>query len=135
MVYLIGPDGLINGRFANFHKMVWMTTVHVLRFRIKQQKSSEIITHSQDNFQVHFWPWRNWASSCETGKCPFSYPQFTGYAEYIRFCHKEHLKRQVFCITQLNYSRPPSLIKKKRKLKTDNIRCPMIGPIDVPRSI
>ncbi len=27
MVYLIGPDGLVNRRFANFHKMVWMTTV------------------------------------------------------------------------------------------------------------
>ena len=28
MVYLIGPNGLVNWRFANFHKMVWMTTVH-----------------------------------------------------------------------------------------------------------
>ncbi len=28
MVYLIGPDGLVNRRFANFHKMLWMTTVH-----------------------------------------------------------------------------------------------------------
>ncbi len=30
MVYLIGPDGLVNQRSANFHKMVWMTTVHVV---------------------------------------------------------------------------------------------------------
>ncbi len=44
MVYLIGPDGLVNRRFANFHKMVWMTMVHVLMFRIKHQTSSEIIT-------------------------------------------------------------------------------------------
>ncbi len=44
MVYLIGHDGLVNRRFANFHKMVWMTTVHVLRFKIKHQRSSEIIT-------------------------------------------------------------------------------------------
>ena len=28
MVYLIGPDGLVNWRFANFHKMVWMTMEH-----------------------------------------------------------------------------------------------------------
>ncbi len=28
MVYLIGPDGLVNRRFANFHKTVWMTKVH-----------------------------------------------------------------------------------------------------------
>ena len=43
LVYLIGPDGLVNQRFVNFEKMVWMITVHVLRFRIKHQKSSEII--------------------------------------------------------------------------------------------
>ena len=60
MVYLIGPDGLVNQRFANFHKMVWMTTVYIIH--------------------IHAVFWK------------FAYPQFTGYAEYIRFCHKEHLK-------------------------------------------
>ncbi len=34
MLYLIGPDGLVNLRFVNFQNMVWMTMVHVLRFRI-----------------------------------------------------------------------------------------------------
>ena len=43
-MYLIGPDGLVNRGFLNFPKKVWMITVHVLRFRIKHQKSSEIIT-------------------------------------------------------------------------------------------
>ncbi len=28
MLYLIGPDGLVNRRFVNFQKMVWMTMVH-----------------------------------------------------------------------------------------------------------
>ncbi len=59
MVYLIGPDGPVNRRFANFHKMVWMTTVHVIRIHAVFLK--------------------------------FAYPQFTGYAEYIRFSHREHL--------------------------------------------
>ncbi len=27
MVYLIGPDGLVNQRFANFHKVSFLTTV------------------------------------------------------------------------------------------------------------
>ncbi len=62
MVYLIGPDRLVNRRFANFHKMVWMTTVHIIH--------------------IHAVIWK------------FAYPQFTGYAEYIRFCHKEHLKHK-----------------------------------------
>ncbi len=44
MLYLIGPDGLVNQGFVNFQKMVWMTTVHVLRSRIKHQKSSEMFT-------------------------------------------------------------------------------------------
>ena len=43
MLYLIGPDGLVNWGFINFLKMVWMITVHVLILRIKHQKSSEII--------------------------------------------------------------------------------------------
>ena len=30
MLYLIGPDGLINLSFKNFQKMVWITMVHVL---------------------------------------------------------------------------------------------------------
>ncbi len=34
MLYLIGPDGLVNRGFIDFQKMVWMTTVHVLRFSI-----------------------------------------------------------------------------------------------------
>ena len=37
MLYLIGPDGRINRRFINFPKMVWMTMIRVLRFRIKHQ--------------------------------------------------------------------------------------------------
>ncbi len=44
MLYLIGPDGLVNLSFENFQKMVWMTILHVLRFRIKLWKFSEIIT-------------------------------------------------------------------------------------------
>ena len=35
MLYLIGPHCLINRGFVNFQKMVWMTMVHVLRFRTK----------------------------------------------------------------------------------------------------
>ncbi len=31
MLYLIGPDGLINLSFENFQKMVWMT-IHVVPF-------------------------------------------------------------------------------------------------------
>ncbi len=30
MLYLIGPNGLVNLGFENFQKMVWMTMVHVL---------------------------------------------------------------------------------------------------------
>ncbi len=30
MLYLIGPDKLVNLSFENFQKMVWMTMVHVL---------------------------------------------------------------------------------------------------------
>ena len=29
MLYLIGPDGLVNLTFANFQKMVWMTIINV----------------------------------------------------------------------------------------------------------
>ncbi len=32
----------------------------------------------------------------------FAYPQFTGYAEYIWFCHKEHLN-QILALTVLGY--------------------------------
>ncbi len=32
MLYLIGPDGLINLGCANFQKSLWMTMVHFLRF-------------------------------------------------------------------------------------------------------
>ena len=91
MLYLIGPGGLVNRGFINFRKMVWMTTIHVLRFRMKHQKSSEIIYSfqiiSEDfyslifNLGMHiiliyaiFWK--------------FAYLRFTGYAEYIRFSHK-----------------------------------------------
>ena len=35
MLYLIGPDGLVNLSFENFQEMVPVTMVHVLRFRIK----------------------------------------------------------------------------------------------------
>ena len=44
MLFLIGPDGHVNRGFIDFQNMVWMTTVHVLKFRNKHQKSSEIIT-------------------------------------------------------------------------------------------
>ena len=30
MLYLIGPDGLVNLSFENFQKMVWMTMVHII---------------------------------------------------------------------------------------------------------
>ncbi len=63
MLYLIGPDGRVNRRFIDFQKMVWMTTVHV-----------------QDIIYIHAVFWK------------FAYPEFTGYAVYIRACHKEHLK-------------------------------------------
>ncbi len=79
MVYLIGPDGFINRTFANFHKIVWMTMVHVLRFRIKHQKSPGIqgCPFSGNIIHIHAVFFK------------FAYPQFTstGYAEYIRFCH------------------------------------------------
>ena len=35
----------------------------------------------------------------------FAYPQFTGYAEYIRFCHKEHLKYQWCTILAMSWFR------------------------------
>ena len=44
MLYLIGPNGLVNRRFVNFQNMVWMTMVDVLRLRIKHLKSPEIVT-------------------------------------------------------------------------------------------
>ncbi len=65
MLYLIGPDALVNLSFENFQKMVWMTMVHVLRFRI-------VITHAV------------------LGK--FAYPRITRYADNIRFSHRESLK-------------------------------------------
>ena len=34
MLYLIGPDGLVNMSYVNFWKLLWMTYVHVLRFKI-----------------------------------------------------------------------------------------------------
>ena len=36
MLYLIGPDELVNLSFENFQKMVRMTMVHVLRFAYLQ---------------------------------------------------------------------------------------------------
>ena len=30
MLYLIGPDGLVNLSFENFQKMVWMTMIHII---------------------------------------------------------------------------------------------------------
>ncbi len=65
MVYLIGPNGLVNRRFSNFHKVVWMTT---------------------DAYNSH--------PCCFFFKFPFH----TGYAEYIRFCHKEHLNNSLIAI-------------------------------------
>ncbi len=62
MLYQIGPDGLVNRRFIDFQKMVWMATVCIIHI----------------NAVFFFWK--------------FAYPQFTRYAEYIRFCHKVHLK-------------------------------------------
>ncbi len=82
MVYLIGPDGLANRRFANFNKKLWMTMVHVLRFRIISQNFHTLILNlGMHIIHIHAVFWK------------FAYPQFTGYAEYIRFCHKEHLNK------------------------------------------
>ena len=44
MLYVIGPDGSVSQRYANFNKMVWMTMVHFPMFRIKHQKFLEILT-------------------------------------------------------------------------------------------
>ena len=66
MLYLIGPDGLVNRRFINFQNMVWMTMVHVLRFRIKHTS------------MLFFWK--------------FAYVRFTPYANNIRFSHEQNLK-------------------------------------------
>ncbi len=30
MLYLTGPDGLVNQGFVNFQKIVWMTMVHII---------------------------------------------------------------------------------------------------------
>ncbi len=46
MLYRIEPDGLVNLSFENFQKMVWLTMIHVLRFRIKHWK-----------FLVHGYEW------------------------------------------------------------------------------
>ncbi len=46
MLYLIGPNGLVNRGFVNFQKIVWMTTVHVLRFRIKHPCHADNIRFS-----------------------------------------------------------------------------------------
>ena len=35
MLYLIGPDGLVIWGCINFWNMMWITKVHVLRYRIK----------------------------------------------------------------------------------------------------
>ena len=43
MLYLIGPDELVNWRFVNFQKIVWMTTAHVLRFRINLRTCTIVI--------------------------------------------------------------------------------------------
>ncbi len=67
MLYLIGHDGLVNRGFLNFQKMVWMATVHVLTLTLNLGMH---IIH------IHAVFWK------------FAYPQFTRYAEYIRFCHK-----------------------------------------------
>ena len=58
MLYLIGPDGLVNRRFVNFQKMVWTITVHVLRFRILNLGMHIVLIHAV------FWK--------------FAHPRFTG---------------------------------------------------------
>ena len=68
MLYLIGPDGVVKRRFVNFQKMVWMTTVHVLRFRI---------------IHIHAVFWK------------FAYLRFTPYVENTRFSHEQNLKPRI----------------------------------------
>ncbi len=68
MLYLKGPDGLVNQGLINLQKMVWMTMVHVLRFGIFNLGMHTILI--LDIF---------WKFAC---------PHLTGYAENIRFSHK-----------------------------------------------
>ena len=72
MLYLIGPDGLVNRRFVNFQNMVWMTMVHVLNLGMH-------VTH------IHAVFWK------------FAYPRFTPYADNIRFSHEQNLN-QVYAV-------------------------------------
>ncbi len=65
MLYLIGPDGLINLSFEDLKKMVWMSP------RVSQN-THIVLIHAI------------------LGK--FAYPRFTRYADDIRFYHKESLK-------------------------------------------
>ena len=41
MLYLIGPDGLVNLSSENFQKMVWMTIVHVLDLESRDAYNSQ----------------------------------------------------------------------------------------------
>ena len=93
MVYLIGPDGLVNPGFVNFHKMVWMTMVHVHRFRIWEMliKCNRLCQPSRKEVPFMWFSVNGWAIFLSCPFWAFAHLQFTGYAEYIRFCHKEHL--------------------------------------------
>ena len=44
MLYPIGPNGVINQGYADFHKKVQMTMVHVPQFSIKHQKFPKILS-------------------------------------------------------------------------------------------
>ncbi len=104
MLYLIGPNRLINLGYANFRKngvvdngmssYVWDQVPKGLRAIL-------------ENFHSFFFSFLNFHSlilnlglhiilihAVFFGK--FAYPQFTRYAEYIRFSHKEHLKDTYF---------------------------------------
>ncbi len=44
MLYLIGPDGLVNWLFVNFQKMVWITMVHIVHIHAVFWKFAYLIT-------------------------------------------------------------------------------------------
>ena len=52
MLYLIGPDGLVNLDFENVQKMVWMTMVHVLRLGSSTESSLKLFTRELPLIQV-----------------------------------------------------------------------------------
>ena len=71
MLYLIGPDGLVNWRFVNFLKMIWI---------ISQNFHTLILNLGMHIIHIHAVFWK------------FAYLRFTPYADNIRFSHKQNLK-------------------------------------------